>query len=181
MTHRFVLLFVMLAAVPASAQDREIEADAPAPTAAQENSFGFIYTPILFLHDEDACCSAAGAWVTVGRLHIEHVVAWDSKWQKLFAEQAAEYGTPEPMTPAVDGHALTVLGTLRSWRSQRFSTRFHAGGRYVVSAEPTEEPWGLGPGLTVNYLFGESAVLHSAFRWLLPAAPDVRLGIGFRF
>ena len=155
-------------------------AGAPPLAAAQENSFGFIYTPTLSMHDEGACCSAAGAWVTVGRLHVEHVVGWDSKWQKLAAERAAEYGIHEPMTPAVDGHALTALWTLRFWQSQRFSTRFQAGGRYVAPIEPTEEPWGLGPGLTVNYLFGP-AVLHGAFRWLLPAAPDVRFGIGFRF
>ena len=47
------------------------------------------------MHDEGACCSAAGAWITVGRLHVEHVVAWDSHWQKI----AAEWDIPEGTTP----------------------------------------------------------------------------------
>ena len=150
---------------------------APAPAAAQENSSGFIYTPSLSLHDEGACCSGAGAWLTVGRLHVEHVVAWDSKWQKL----AAEWDIPEATTPeTVDRHALTALWTLRSWPSQRFRTRFQAGGRYAAPTVPTEEPWGFGAGLTVDYLVGP-AVLHGAFRALLPASPEFRLGIGLRF
>ncbi len=97
---------------------------APPFAAAQENSFGFIYTPSLSMHDESACCSAAGAWLSVGRLHVEHVVAWDSKWQKL----AAEWDIPEATTPeTVDGHVLTALWTLRSWQAPRFITRFQGG------------------------------------------------------
>ena len=150
---------------------------APPSAVAQENSFGVIYTPTLSMHDEGACCSGAGTWISIGRLQLEHVIAWDSKWQKL----AAEWDLPEATTPeTVDGHAMTALWTLRSWRVQRFHARFQAGGRYVAPLDPTDEPWGFGTGLAVDYLVGPG-VLHGAFRWLLPAAPDFRLGIGFRF
>ena len=152
-------------------------AASPLPVTAQENSVGFIYTPNLSMHDESTCCSAAGAWITIGRLHVEHVVGWDSHWQK----RAVEWDFPEGTTPEkVDGHVLTALWTLRSWQTPRFRTRFQAGGRYAAPLEPTEEPWGFGAGLTVDYLVGPG-VLHGAFRFLLPATPEFRLGIGLRF
>ena len=133
---------------------------APPFAAAQENSFGFIYTPSLSMHDESACCSAAGAWLSVGRLHVEHVVAWDSKWQKL----AAEWDIPEATTPeTVDGHVLTALWTLRSWQAPRFITRFQGGGRYAAPIEPTDESWGFGAGLTVDISSGRpSCTAHFA-------------------
>ncbi|MYN67563.1 MAG: hypothetical protein F4X11_21470 [Acidobacteria bacterium] len=151
---------------------------APPPATAQENSFGFIYTPSLSLHDESTCCSGAGTWIAIGRLHVEHVLAWDSKWQKI----AAEYDIPEATaSEKVDGHALTALWTVRSWRpTERLQPRFQIGGRYAAPITPTDEPWGFGAGLTVDYIAGP-AVLHGAFRALLPATPEFRFGFGFRF
>ena len=150
---------------------------APPLAAAQERSIRFTYTPSLSLHDEGTCCSAAGAWLTIGRLHVEHVIAWDSKWQKL----AVEWNTPEAGTPEkVDGHALTALWTLRSWETQRFRTRFQIGGRHGTAVEPTPRAWGAGAGLDVRYVVGP-AVLRGAVHLLLPKPPELRIGLGFRF
>ena len=150
---------------------------APPPAAAQERSIGITYTPSLSLHDEVTCCSAAGAWLTIGRLHVEHVIAWDSTWQKL----AVEWNTPEAGTPEkVDGHALTALWTLRSWETQRFRTRFQIGGRHGTAVEPTPRAWGAGAGLDVRYVVGP-AVLRGAVHLLLPKPPELRIGLGFRF
>lgn len=149
----------------------------PPPGAAQERSIGFTYTPSLSLHDEGTCCSAVGAWVAVGRLYVEHVVAWDSKWQKL----AAEWGVPEATTPEmVDGHVLTALWTLRSWQTRRFRTRFQVGGRYGTAVAPTPKASGGGAGLDVSYVVGP-AVLRGAVRMLLPKPPEIRVGFGFQF
>ena len=141
---------------------------APLPGTAQERSLGFTYAPSLSLHDEGACCSAAGAWLAIGRLHVEHVIAWDSKWR--------EY----PTAAKVDGHALTALWTLRYWRAQRFRTLFQVGGRHGTAVEPTPRAWGFGAGLTVDYIAGP-AVLRGAVRMLLPKPPELRVGFGFRF
>ena len=150
---------------------------APPPGAAQERSVGFTYTPSLSLHDESICCSAAGAWVTVGRLHVEHVVGWDSKWQRV----AIEWDSPEGTTPEkVDGHVLTALWTLRSWQTRRFRTRFQIGGRHGTAVASTPRAWGAGAGLDVRYVVGP-AVLRGAVHFLLPKPPELRIGFGFRF
>ena len=150
---------------------------APLPCAAQERSAGFTYAPSLSLHDEGTCCSAAGAWVAVGQLYVEHVVAWDSKWQKL----AAEWDVPEATTiEKVDGHVFTALWTVRSWQTRQFRTRFQVGGRHGTAVEPTPRAWGAGAGLDVSYAVGP-VVLRGTVRILLPKPPEVRVGFGFRF
>ena len=153
---------------------------APPPAAAQDRSIGFTYAPSLSLHEAESllgCCSAAGAWVTIGRLHVEHVVAWDSHWRR----RAVEWDFPEGTTPEkIDGHALTALWTLRSWETPRFRTRFQIGGRHGTAVAPTPRAWGAGAGLDVRYVIGP-AILRGAVHVLLPKPPEARIGFGFRF
>ena len=147
----------------------------PLPAMAQERSIGIAYTPSLSLHDAEsviACYSAAGAWLTIGRLHVEHVTAWNSRCH--------DYPDDNRDTGKVDGHALTALWTVRSWRSQRFRTRFQIGGRHGAATEPTSRAWGAGAGLDVRYGVGPID-LRGAVHLLLPKPPEVRIGVGFRF
>ena len=144
----------------------------PLPAAAQERSIGFTYTPSLSLHDASsviACYSAAGAWLTIDRLHVEHVIAWNSRCN----------GYPD--ASKVAGHALTALWTLRSWQEgERFRIRFQVGGRHGAAVEPTSRAWGAGAGMDVRYGVGP-IVLRGAVHLLLPKPPEVRVGVGFRF
>lgn len=98
---------------------------APAPVAAQERSVGVTYAPSLSLHDESTCCMAVGPWLSIGRLHVEYVIAWDYHWQEARAEYAGRLLSPFVVPDAkVDGHLLTILGTLRTWRpTERVSRR----------------------------------------------------------
>ena len=146
----------------------------PLSVAAQERSIGIVYTPSLSLHDAGsviACYSATGAWVTVDRLHVEHVVAWNSRCEDH----------PYRPAPKVAGHALTALWTLYSWQERdRTRIRIQVGGRHGVASEPTSRAWGAGAGLDVRYGVGP-IVLRGAVHLLLPKPPELRVGVGFRF
>ena len=140
---------------------------APPSVAAQDRIVGFTYTPAVSLHDESTCCSAAGVWLTVGRLQVEHVFASDSRNTRR-----------HPAT--VDGHLTTALWTARAWRARRFDTRFQVGGRYGTTSIPTAYTFGLGVALTVDYRAG-STVLRGAVHALFPRPPELRVGVGWMF
>lgn len=151
------------------------------PAAAQENSVGVTYAPSLSLHDDDepfGCCMAAGPWLQIGRLYVEYIAAWDYHWRENRAAYREYFTAPDAK---VDGHLLTILGTVKTWRpAEQFRVRLQAGVRHGTAIEPT--PWTTGGGadLTVDYLT-EAAVLRGSFRMLWPKAPEFRIGLGFRF
>ena len=154
---------------------------APPPVVAQERSVGITYAPRLSLHDESTCCMAIGPWVSIDRLHVEYVIAWDHYWQERRAKYAGRLSPFTAPDAKVDGHLLTILGTLRTWRpTEQLRTRFQAGVRYGTATEPTPRAWGAGAGLTVGYLAGRT-VLHGTFRLLWPKPPEFRIGLGVQF
>lgn len=173
MTFRLALIVPLLAVSPAAAQDRSV---------------GITYAPSLSLHDDEGskvgCCMAAGAWITIDRLHVEYVAAWDFYRWKLRAEYAAEYaGRPGFFTEPdaiVDGQVLTVLWALRSWRTPQFRTRFEVGVRHGTAVDPIPRASGAGAGVTVDYGDGP-IVLRGSGRFLWPKPPEFRIGLGFRF
>ena len=118
---------------------------------------------------------AIGPWLSIGRLDVEYVVAWDYHW-----ERDARKGYGYASDDTVIGQLLTVQATLRSWRTSRFHTKAQVGVRYGTVTEPIPDAHGAGGGLTVDYIAG-STVVRGAFRWLAPKVPEVRFGLGFRF
>lgn len=150
----------------------------PSPVSAQEISVGVSYAPNLLLHGNDSlvgCCMAIGPWLSIDRLDVEYVIAWDYHWER---DARKGYGYASPDT--VIGQLLTVQATLRSWRTPRFHTKAQVGVRYGTSTEPIPYTPGAGGGLTVDYVAGR-AVMRGAVRFLWPQVPEVRLGIGFGF
>ena len=169
MAHRLAMIALLLAAV--------------APANAQDRSVGITYAPILSLHDESVCCMAAGAWITIDRLHVEYVAAWDHYWQQRRADYAGRLSPFTVPDTVVDGQATTVLWALRSWRTPRWRTRLDVGGRYGTAVEPSSlvwNGWSAGGGVTVDYGPGPLFV-RGAIRYMFPKPPEFRIGIGVRF